>query len=174
MPGSGGTSNLSMSHFIGAGLTLRSRLRHHRPKGQHANSRTFASLVIWRRDGARLTSGWVKLRRTQCEYMFSALHLKLGHCSMKSACLKRANMRHRSSLRQGGVHRQVRTVSCAPASAVRGTRRGVPTSSRVAPAAHDACMSRPLRCSRAPPNGAPRSRLGCRPSRNPPPDRPHP
>jgi hypothetical protein len=94
MPGSGGTSNLSMSHFIGAGLTLRSRLRHHRPKGQHANSRTFASLVIWRRDGARLTSGWVKLRRTQCEYMFSALHLKLGHCSMKSACLKRANMRH--------------------------------------------------------------------------------
>jgi hypothetical protein len=38
MPGSGGTSNLSMSHFIGAGLTLRSRLRHHRPKGRHANS----------------------------------------------------------------------------------------------------------------------------------------
>src|ERR1700732_2735161 len=57
MPGSGGTSNLSMSHFIGVGLTLRSRLRHHRPKGQHANSRAFNSLVIWRRDGARLASG---------------------------------------------------------------------------------------------------------------------
>jgi len=31
-----------------------------------------------------------KLRRTECEHMFSALHLKLGHCSMQSACLKGA------------------------------------------------------------------------------------
>src|ERR1700722_16608561 len=51
MPGSGGTSNLSMSRFIVAGLTLRSRLRHHRPKDQHTNA--FNSPI----DGARLTSG---------------------------------------------------------------------------------------------------------------------
>src|ERR1700731_4118786 len=51
MPGSGGTSNLSMSHFVGAGLTSRSRLRHHRPKGRHANptacqAQTFPALVF--------------------------------------------------------------------------------------------------------------------------------
>jgi hypothetical protein len=32
----------------------------------------------------------VKLRRTQFEHMLSALHLKLGHCSTQSACLKHA------------------------------------------------------------------------------------
>src|SRR5260370_12549498 len=37
---------------------------------------------------------WVKLRRTQCEQMFSALHLKLGHCWKQSACLKRATSGH--------------------------------------------------------------------------------
>jgi hypothetical protein len=36
----------------------------------------------------------VKLRRTQHEHMFSALHLELGHWSTKSACLKRAKGRH--------------------------------------------------------------------------------
>src|SRR6266851_6733411 len=35
------------------------------------------------------TPVWVKLRRTQHEHMFSALHLELGHCSTQSACLKR-------------------------------------------------------------------------------------
>ena len=77
-------------------------------------------------------------------------------------------------VRWGAVDRQTRTVRRAPASAARGTRRGSPTSSRAAPAAHDACMSRPLRCSRARPTAVPRSRWGCRPSRNPPPDRPRP
>src|ERR1700687_4920095 len=33
----------------------------------------------------------VKLRRTQYEHMFSRFALELGHCSMQSACLKRAN-----------------------------------------------------------------------------------
>src|ERR1700692_572236 len=34
-----------------------------------------------------------KLRRTQCEHMFSAL-LELGHCSIPSALLKRVNRAH--------------------------------------------------------------------------------
>jgi hypothetical protein len=51
MPRSGGTSNLSMSHLIVTGLTLRSRPHHHRTKGQHANTK------VWRRDSARLTFG---------------------------------------------------------------------------------------------------------------------
>jgi hypothetical protein len=55
MLGSGGISNSSMSHFAGADLTLRFRLRHHRPGGQHASQR-FNSVVFWRRGGARHTS----------------------------------------------------------------------------------------------------------------------
>ena len=52
----------------------------------------------------------------------------------------RAKLRHRSSARQDVVYQQARTVSCASASASRGTKLGIPTSSRAAPAAHDACM----------------------------------
>ena len=79
--------------------------------------------------------------------------------------------------RQGSLGRAKvahRGSSCASASAARGTRRGIPTSWRAAPAAHEVCTSRPLHCSRAPPTGSPRSRWGCRPSRNPRPDRPRP
>ncbi len=64
--------------------------------------------------------------------------------------------------------------SCARASAARGTRRDSPTSWRAAPAAHDACMSRPHRCSRPRPIAARRSRWGCRPSRTRRRDRAHP
>src|ERR1700674_1014897 len=51
MPRSGGTSNLSMSHLIVTGSTMRSRPHHHQTKGQHANTK------VWRRDSARLTFG---------------------------------------------------------------------------------------------------------------------
>jgi hypothetical protein len=44
---------------------------------------------------------WVKLRRTQYEHMFSALPFELGHCSMQSICLKRANERHQSGVDAG-------------------------------------------------------------------------
>src|SRR5260221_6467703 len=51
MPRSGGTSNLSMSHLVVTGSTLRSRPHHHQTQGQHANTK------VWRRDSARLTFG---------------------------------------------------------------------------------------------------------------------
>ena len=41
---------------------------------------------------------WAKLRRTRYKHMLSALPLKLGHCSMHSACLKGAITGSRSSL----------------------------------------------------------------------------
>jgi hypothetical protein len=43
-----------------------------------------------RMDGEGLLG--VQLRRTECEHMFSALPLKLGHCSTQSACLKGAKI----------------------------------------------------------------------------------
>jgi hypothetical protein len=41
-----------------------------------------------------------KLRRTQCE----RFPLELGHCSIRSPCLKRANRRH-SKLKEAAIYR---------------------------------------------------------------------
>ena len=48
-----------------------------------------------RMDGEGLLG--VQLRRTECEHMFSALPLKLGHCSTQSACLKGARLGSRAT-----------------------------------------------------------------------------
>jgi hypothetical protein len=66
---------------------------------------------------------------------------------------------------------QARSVRRASASAARGTRCGSPTSWRAAAAAHAACTSMPPRCWQQRPSAVRRSRWGCRPFRNPSPDR---
>jgi hypothetical protein len=123
------------------------------------------------------------------------LLLQSGHSARPSARLLWANQRHRSPARQSGPSLQIKlraaldwpfltpklrissaecaqTVKRASASAARGTMCGTPTSSRVGPAAHAACMSTPPHCFPKRPTAAQRNRSGCRPSRNPPHGRP--
>jgi len=66
---------------------------------------------------------WTKLRRTPCEYMFSASALKLGHCLTGSRCLKRARLGSRGPSKLSPVYPRQPTARRQSRCSARGQLR---------------------------------------------------